>query len=86
MHQQILDAQHETRLLEAEVARLQADAQSFGTHEEALLRDIDQLNGKLDDQYRANEDLSGSVNKVRELKDAIKQLKQENASLESLVK
>ena len=57
------------------------------------MRDIEQLNAKLDDQFKVSErisDLQGTEVRaqevIRELKDALKLQKQENAALDNLIK
>ena len=51
-----------------------------------MMRDIDQLGAKLEEQFKVSEELVLSQNKVRELKDALKLQKQENNSLDSMIK
>ena len=72
------------------MASLQAEladkVQQFGSYEEGMVREVDSLNARLEDQFKVTEELATAQNKVRELKDALKLQKQEATSLDSLVK
>ena len=67
-------------------AELAEKVQQFGSYEESMVREVDSLNARLEDQFKVSEELATSQNKARELKDALKLHKQEAASLDSLVK
>lgn len=68
MRQQVQECQHQVHVLESEITNLRREhdekAQQFVTQEEHLLREIEQLNSKLDESFGIAEQLVESKTQI----------------------